>query len=171
MPILLRRRLGYFSISHLFDRLRIYLFPKIMSFISGRISFVLSKYSDVIALFMVVAICIGSLIPRENLGQSAGGHVQHVLSYALLAFFAVWGRRGPSRTCGAVFVVLAFGVLIEYLQPSTGRIFDPNDIYSNMIGVAMGCIGCLFLKKLILRFDRSHSNSFGQRREESQNRQ
>ncbi|MEG1648913.1 MAG: VanZ family protein [Rikenellaceae bacterium] len=54
----------------------------------------------------------------------------------------------------ALFVTLLFGILIEVIQPYTGRSFDVTDIFANFCGDIVGII-IFVLFELRFRFFRS----------------
>ncbi len=87
-------------------------------------------------------VVVLSLVPAERVPMaSVGDKVQHVGGYAVLAGFWVLALS-PPRTWRRIARVgaacVAMGVAIEFIQPYTGRIFDPADMLANAVGAALG---------------------------------
>jgi VanZ family protein len=97
-------------------------------------------WSRVGFIIVLAAITIGSLLPPRSVA-SAGSipdWVQHGLGYFLLALFAalVFDKRSWQMVLGCV---IAYGVLIEVLQPVVaGRNFELSDMLANAIGAGLG---------------------------------
>jgi VanZ family protein len=54
-----------------------------------------------------------------------------------MLWFAFLYRRTPTRALYAV-AFIAMGVVIEFIQPYTGRQFEPADMLANTVGVLIG---------------------------------
>ena len=109
----------------------------------------------------VIAILVGSLLPDDSPSSEAmpslWWNVGHIPAYALLAFLTVkvMGVKGRLVRSTAIFVgfaVVAFGILIEIVQPFIGRMGSTMDASLNAIGTLLG----VFVASLAHR-DRSHS--------------
>lgn len=90
------------------------------------------------ALLLVVAVL--SLAPATpNVGGS--DKLGHFLAYAALSIaFSVIIRQRKSLWW-VLFGLIAFGILMEYLQGLTGyRYADPEDALANSIGVVFGLL-------------------------------
>lgn len=101
------------------------------------------------ALLLVVAIL--SLAPATpNVGDS--DKLGHFLAYATLSMvFSVIVRQRVSLW-RVLFGLIAFGVLMEYLQGLTGyRYSDPEDALANSIGVVFGLLSHFSPLRLVLQ--------------------
>jgi len=88
---------------------------------------------------MVVAICVGSLMPADDMPQfRTDDKLLHAGSYFLLMIW--FGGLYERRRHAVVAVVLGgLGLLLDILQGSTStRSFEPMDIFANMGGIAVG---------------------------------
>jgi len=91
--------------------------------------------------FGLVAVVIVSLLPPQDAPQLpnfANDKVKHFLSYAILAHLGcqaglTWIKR--YALCALTFAV---SVLIEFLQPLTGRDFELLDMAANFGGIILG---------------------------------
>ncbi|MBL4806159.1 MAG: rhomboid family intramembrane serine protease [Rhodobacteraceae bacterium] len=88
------------------------------------------------------AVIVSLLPPHHNpqFGGSMSDKVVHLVSYAILAHVAChagpnWRRR--YILCILVFVV---SIIIEFLQPLTGRTFEGMDIVANFGGIIIGIL-------------------------------
>lgn len=98
-----------------------------------------------IALFLwgagLLTLVILSLLPPGNepsFSNLVNDKIRHFTAYALLALAACyagrdWRQRLILSTC--TFIV---SVLVEFLQPLTGRDFELLDIVANLSGVLAG---------------------------------
>jgi VanZ family protein len=72
----------------------------------------------------------------------SGGYLFHILAYAVLCLLGMinaefHNNRFPFRMLGLVLIYGTLLELIQYFLPY--RTFNPYDILSNLIGVAVGC--------------------------------
>jgi VanZ family protein len=104
------------------------------------------------ALLLVVAVL--SLAPATpNIGGS--DKLGHFLAYAMLSMtFSIIIRQRLSLWW-VLFGLIAFGVLIEYLQGLTGyRYADPEDALADSIGVVFGLLFHFSpLRRVLLKVD------------------
>jgi VanZ family protein len=104
------------------------------------------------ALLLVVAVL--SLAPATpNIGGS--DKLGHFLAYAMLSMtFSIIIRQRLSLWW-VLFGLIAFGVLMEYLQGLTGyRYADPDDALANSIGVVFGLLFHFSpLRRVLLKVD------------------
>lgn len=86
---------------------------------------------------LVVALIWFSLTPKPP-DTGASDKLSHFLAYGALMFWFVllYGRTRTRALYAAGFV--AMGVAIEFIQPYTGRQFEPADMLANTLGVALG---------------------------------
>lgn len=92
-------------------------------------------------LALLVAVLVGSLIPRDPLAQ--GSHVfdklEHLTAYAMLMAAGMWAARGQ-RAHIIAGLLLALGLVIEFGQSwmHLGREGSVLDALANTIGVGVG---------------------------------
>ena len=91
-------------------------------------------------LFITYAIAVTALslkptVDRQDIPYN--DKVAHCLSYALFTFFA-W-RLSRSRATFTInaLLVFAYSVLIEFIQPLTGRMLSGWDMVANGLGVTL----------------------------------
>jgi VanZ family protein len=98
-------------------------------------------------LLTVAAILVGSLIPDDSPASEAmpslWWNVSHIPAYALLGFLTVnvMGVKGRSVRSTAILAGLAgvaFGILIEIVQPFIGRMGSAMDASLNILGTLLG---------------------------------
>lgn len=75
----------------------------------------------------------------------------HCLAYMVVGLLAIFAARLPKL--GLIFIVMSllFGVLIEFLQPLTGRHFEIADMGANLAGLLLSLviIKIIFGRKLL----------------------
>ena len=92
----------------------------------------------------VVLLLVGSMLPTRVVGP-AMPHIPHfdkllhIGGYAIFCVLAVWALPGRHLLWLAAGV-FAFGVMIEFIQPLTGRSRDVMDALANGVGVAAGLL-------------------------------
>lgn len=90
------------------------------------------------------AITFFSLMPHppEPLTFDGVDKLEHASAYVLLSLLAlsayVTGFK-PKAMLLVGIICVCLGVAIEFIQPYTGRHFDPSDMAANAIGVAVAC--------------------------------
>jgi VanZ family protein len=103
--------------------------------------------------FVLIAITVGSLLPASSLGSTASipDWLRHGIGYGLLGFFATLAFH-RFRWWLIIMAVIAYGVVIEVLQPILAdRSQELSDVVSNSVGAVIGVSA-----GLITRY-RSHS--------------
>lgn len=124
-----------------------------------RVCSLLGNYSLVLSLGLLATITFASLSPRGSSGDPGAVGISdsaaHVMAYASVVFFRA---ATPSATLFWLsLAVFGWSIVIEILQPLTGRSANLLDIFANAIGVIVGLlIGHLF-RVLLLRFSTSSS--------------
>jgi VanZ family protein len=107
-----------------------------------------------LAYAQLLLVAVLSLTPAvANVGGS--DKLGHFLAYAMLSIaFSVIIRQRLSLW-RVLFGLIAFGILMEYLQGLTGyRYADPEDALANGIGVAFGLLFHFSpLRRVLLRLD------------------
>lgn len=92
----------------------------------------------------VVLLMVGSMLPPRVIAP-AMPHVPHFDlllhfgGYSVFCFLAVWALPGRRRLWLAA-AVFAFGILIEVIQPLTGRTMSGLDATANGVGVVVGLL-------------------------------
>jgi VanZ family protein len=93
-----------------------------------------------------LAVIVLSLMPGKNVPMGdVSDKYRHAAAYAVFALLLSVSFLGPrlGKIAIVFLVVSAFGLTIEYVQPSFQRSFDYGDALANSIGAAVGC--CLLL--------------------------
>ena len=117
----------------------------------GDRSVILSRLSLGVWLALIVA---GSLIPNRVIADASGpagelffrvaSKVAHVVAYAVLCLLLIWAAaplRWPARVIGAAAGAILIGVLMEILQPLTGRSCSAADAAFDALGVCAVLLG------------------------------
>lgn len=98
-----------------------------------------------VALFFwgagLIAITILSLLPPGNepsFSDLVNDKVRHFSAYALLALAACYAGRNWRQRLLLCVVTFIVSLLIEILQPFTGRDFELLDIVANLSGTLAG---------------------------------
>jgi VanZ family protein len=107
------------------------------------------------AFFWALVVLVASMLPPRDIAPAMphfvnADKVAHVGSYAILGLLAVrgWSSR---RWLGLAAVVLAFGALIEFVQPLTGRSKDMMDWLADAGGVLVGILAARVLGAVLGR--------------------
>ncbi len=108
-----------------------------------------------------VLIAIAAVVPYGSKVQSVSvvsiglDKIVHFIGFACMAVFSLGaGRGGPFwKKIFLVFMVLVFGVLIEFVQYYLSyRTFNPVDIAANLFGMLFGIlVWYLFLARVLRR--------------------
>jgi VanZ family protein len=75
------------------------------------------------------------------MGFSGADLLAHLVAYGVLSLLAVWAHMGlgwPDRLVAAGVGAALFGLMIECLQPLTGRVFELADLAANILGTGLG---------------------------------
>jgi VanZ family protein len=117
----------------------------------------LSRLSLGIWLGMIVA---GSLVPNRAIADVSGSageaffrtasNVAHVVAYAGLCLLLIWAAGSLRRPVGVTWsagAAIAFGVLIEVLQPLTGRSCSAEDAAFDVLGVLAALVGIAVVRR------------------------
>ncbi len=90
----------------------------------------------IIAIGIVIAIWVLSLLPISQSGVPGSDKTHHFLAYFACMF--AWGQcyRQPASRLGLAILFILMGVLVEFAQGLTGyRYLDWQDMVANAIGV------------------------------------
>lgn len=101
------------------------------------------KRTDIVAVFITVALAVLSLVPVSWMPVSlfayiGGDKAAHVIAYAALGVFALYARRRFATAFLTGISLLYFGGLLELFQADVGRTSDVADLVANGIGLAIG---------------------------------
>jgi VanZ family protein len=92
-----------------------------------------------VGALLVAGVCVGSLLPAQDLGDALNDKYLHFASYFLLTvwFSGLYSRVGFYALIAAV--VIGFGAFLDVLQGATAtRHFDLLDILANALGALVG---------------------------------
>ena len=113
-----------------------------------RCSMVLYRYADRLAAGCFVAIGYLSLTPLQALPEiPVNDKLQHLIAYAVLAFFAALSRQGSKSILVVLLAVTAYGGLIELIQPYVNRYGEFNDFLADAAGAALGGLLALGVRR------------------------
>ncbi len=102
-------------------------------------------------LLVVTVLSLTPVVP--NIGGS--DKLGHFLAYAVLSLAFSLIIRQRTSLWWVLFGLIAFGILMEYLQGLTGyRYADPEDALANSIGVVFGLLFHFSpLRRVLLKVD------------------
>jgi hypothetical protein len=113
---------------------------------------------EIAAMAATIGIAISTaaltLLPVERLPIPPDGSdkLHHAIAWAALVFPMSAAR--PARIPAIAFAGLAFGVLVEILQPYSGRSSEFADIIADVVGIAIGCVvGRIFNSAILRRYN------------------
>jgi VanZ family protein len=92
-----------------------------------------------VGALLVAGVCVGSLLPAQDLGDALNDKYLHFASYFLLTvwFSGLYSRVGFYALIAAV--VIGLGAFLDVLQGATAtRHFDLLDILANALGALVG---------------------------------
>ena len=98
----------------------------------------------------VVLLLVGSMLPPRVISPAMPrvphfDLLLHFGGYGIFCFLAVWAWPGR-RQLWLAAAVFAFGILIEAVQPLTGRTMSALDATANGVGVAVGLLAVRLLR-------------------------
>ena len=90
-----------------------------------------------LGLCMLAILVLSLAPPSSSLPTTGWDKSNHLLGFAVLAFFSHWAW--PARTAVALAALLAYGGLIEVLQSFTPyRYADFVDLFADGVGLLLG---------------------------------
>ncbi len=103
------------------------------------------KRTDIVAFAIAAALAVLSFLPASwmpvGLFSLIGGDkAAHVVAYAVLGVFALYGRRRFATAFLTMIGILYFGGLIELFQADLKRTTDIADFAANGVGLAMASV-------------------------------
>ena len=88
---------------------------------------------------LVLAVCLGSLLPLSNVNLATSDKLLHFMSYFVLTvwFSGLYSRVGHYLVITAI--VIALGAVLDVAQGATAtRNFDLLDVLANAVGALVG---------------------------------
>ena len=102
------------------------------------------------ALVVFVAITVLSLMPpRNNLTIPTNDKVGHFIAYAVFSLNILLLGKNIMQYTVSTLLIVAYGILIEFLQSFVGRETSFYDFLANSAGVSIGIVLFLFFRKAI----------------------
>ncbi len=100
---------------------------------------VLYRYADRLALGCFLAIGYLSLTPLAELPEVPGSDkFHHLIAYSMLAFLAIVARATSQAVVAVLLAVIAYGGLIEIIQPYVNRHGEFSDFLASAAGAVLG---------------------------------
>ena len=113
------------------------------------------RASRILLIITLAAITWFSLTPTAPSAPDGADKLRHVVAYALTAVLLVLSIRDlpsrPRRVVIFVAAIIAYGIVIEFLQNFTGRHYDVMDMVANAVGAVAGAIVGIALHRVISR--------------------
>ena len=105
---------------------------------------------SVVTLVLAMIIAVLTLTPMPAGGPPGSDKIYHVLAFACLAFPLPLVR--PRWTVWVILCVIAYGGIIEVIQPFFGRQAEWADLVSDSIGAILGAVVARQLGVWLFRF-------------------
>jgi len=104
---------------------------------------------------MLLAVAVVSLLPAPAIATGVNDKLSHLLVYTLLSGWFCLLARGRAAFAGSIAGLIAYGMMIEWLQGMTGyRYAEWGDVIANSAGCLLGALGYLRpLRRSFARFD------------------
>ena len=120
-----------------------------MQFIKSRATLTTMAWLLIAVLAVVIALLTLLPVP-SGLGVKSADKVYHLVAFGALAVpLAV---AYPRHLIYVFLFAVSYGVLIEFLQPMTGRAFEIGDIVADALGAGLGCaLGWTLRRRTVLR--------------------
>lgn len=108
----------------------------------------LYRYADRLAVGCLLAIGYLSLTPLEELPEIPGNDkLHHLIAYVILVFFATLSRKTNWAALAVLLAIIAYGGLIELIQPYVNRYGEFNDFLADTAGAVVGGLLALGLSR------------------------
>ncbi len=102
------------------------------------------------AILVFFAITVLSLMPpRTNLSIHANDKVGHFIAYAVFSLNVLLLGKNIKQYSLSMLLIVAYGILIEFLQSFVGRETSFYDFLANSAGVSIGIMLFLLFRKTI----------------------
>src|SRR5210317_1200001 len=93
---------------------------------------------------LLFAVLIVSLLPVPASAVAVGDKVSHLLTYSVLCGWFSLLARSSRALAGIVIALIAYGMMIEFLQGLTGyRYAEWGDVLANVTGCLLGTLAYL----------------------------
>lgn len=93
---------------------------------------------------MLFAVALVSLLPAPAVASGVNDKLSHLLTYTLLSGWFCLLASGRAAFAGSIVGLLAYGMMIEWLQGTTGyRYAEWGDVAANGAGCLLGAFGYL----------------------------
>jgi VanZ family protein len=114
----------------------------------GQLNFVPMAIGILITVLLALLIGVLTLAPVTPGGPAGSDKAYHALAFASLAFPLSLVR--PKLTLWVMAGVIAYGGVIELIQPFFGRDAEWSDLMADAIGAVMGAAAGYFLSTRIV---------------------
>lgn len=102
------------------------------------------------AILVFLGITVLSLMPpRTNLSIHANDKVGHFIAYAVFSLNVLLLGKNIKQYALSMLLIVAYGILIEFLQSFVGRETSFYDFLANSAGVSIGIMLFLLFRKAI----------------------
>ena len=105
-----------------------------------------------VTIVLAVVIAVLTLAPMPSGGPAGSDKIYHVLAFACLAFPLPLVR--PRLAVWVILGVIAYGGMIEMIQPFFGRQAEWADLVADGIGAVVGAVTGSALSRYILTLPR-----------------
>ncbi len=104
-----------------------------------RSSSILYRNADRLAVGCFLAIGYLSLTPLPEIPNLPGNDkLHHLIAYVVLGFLATLSRQTGKTVLATLLAVIAYGGLIEIIQPYVNRYGEFNDFLAGGLGAVLG---------------------------------
>ena len=89
-----------------------------------------------LTVFLAIVIAFLTLAPVSSTGVPGSDKLHHALAFAALAFPLPFARS--RHVLPVILGVIAYGGLIEIIQPFFDRVADWGDFFADIVGAVLG---------------------------------
>jgi len=105
-------------------------------------------FSSAILVFLGITV-LSLMPPRTNLSIHANDKVGHFIAYAVFSLNVLLLGKNFTQYALSMLLIVAYGILIEFLQSFVGRETSFYDFLANSAGVSIGIVLFLLFRKAI----------------------
>lgn len=103
----------------------------------------------VLIVIVMASLAAASLLPVVKFPGDAGNYLGHLVAYGLATgCLLVLAKLRPWL---AALMLFAFGIAIEFIQPSVGRETHVEDVLANTLGIAVAWCAVVVWRRLTMR--------------------
>ena len=103
----------------------------------------------VLIVIVMASLAAASLLPVVKFPGDAGNYLGHLVAYGLATgCLMVLAKLRPWL---AALMLFAFGIAIEFIQPSVGRETHVEDVLANTLGIVIAWCLVAFWRRLTMR--------------------